>query len=364
MKIGIDVSRANHEQKTGVEWYAFHLVQELKKIIPEEIQVVLYSDTKLVGELADLPVNWESKVLSWPPKRLWTQLRLGWEMLVNAPDILFIPAHVFPIIHPKKTVMTVHDIAAKRFPDSYNWFEQWYSLWSAKKAVNNLWKVIVPSEFTKQELVSVFGGNNIQVVPHGYSERYGKIENEEGINKVLEKYNIKKPFILNIGRLEEKKNTWRIVKAFDQLDYSDLKLVMIGKPGYGYEKVEQVIKESDKKNNIITPGWVEEEDIPFLMNAAEVFVFPSLYEGFGIPVLEAMACGTPVVASKGNSLEEVGGDACVYVDPQDIGGIEQGISGFLKDKEFCNEKVGSGKEQIKRFSWVNCAEKTFSVLSR
>src|SRR3989338_7400368 len=178
MIIGIDASRANNEQKTGVGWYAYHLIQELKKTnsqfpIPN-YRVVLYSDRPLEGELAHLPEHWESKVLRWPPKRLWTQMRLSWEMLVRPPDVLFIPAHVFPIIHPKKTVMTVHDVAAVRFPETYNWFELWYTIWSAKTALKKLWKIIVPSEFTKTELSAMSADKNSQnvvVIPHGYDEK-------------------------------------------------------------------------------------------------------------------------------------------------------------------------------------------------
>ena len=143
MIIGIDASRANEEQKTGVGWYAWHVIQELKHLttLPlnhtttrQPLRVVLYTNKPLMGDLAVLPEGWSEKVLQWFPGRLWTQIRLSFEMLVNPPDVLFIPAHVFPIIHPKKTVMTVHDIAAIKFPESYNWFERWYSVWSAKFA--------------------------------------------------------------------------------------------------------------------------------------------------------------------------------------------------------------------------------------
>src|SRR3989339_1868807 len=149
MKIGIDASRANNLQKTGVEWYSYFLLKNLKKIIPEDIEVVLYTREKLQGDLAELPKNWSNKVLCWPPKIFWTQIRLSLEMLFHKPDILFVPAHVCPIIHPKKTVMTVHDIAALRFPDSYNWLEEWYSLASVRFALKNISKIITPSQFTK-----------------------------------------------------------------------------------------------------------------------------------------------------------------------------------------------------------------------
>lgn len=369
MIIGIDASRANHLQKTGVEWYAYFVIQELKKILPAEVEVVLYSDTSLQGDLADLPQNWSSKVLSWPPKRLWTQLRMSFEMLFHAPDILFIPAHVFPIIHPKKTVMTVHDIAGIKFPESYNWFERWYSTWTAKYAVNKLWKVIVPSQFTKDELLIHFPQakeKNIAVIHNGYDEKFLVPVPNEQKQEVLKKYNIQKPYLLTIGRLEEKKNTWRIIKAFEKIkknsNYTDVQLVLVGQPGFGYEKVEQILSHSPEKGHIIHPGWVSKEDLPALMQGAEVFVFPSLYEGFGIPVLEAFASGTPVVVSQGSCLGEVGQEGTVVVDPQSEISIAQGILSFLTSPDFKTTKIMAGKVRLQDFSWQKCAQGIAKVL--
>jgi glycosyltransferase involved in cell wall biosynthesis len=366
MTIGIDASRANNTQKTGVEWYAFFLIEELKKITPPEIKVILYSEKPLVGELAVLPPNWSSKVLAWPPKRLWTQLCLSFEMLMHAPDVLFIPAHVFPLIHPKKTVMTVHDVAALRFPHSYNWFERWYSLWSAKYAVKNLWKVIAPSQFTKDELFSLTQKNqNIEVVYHGYDERYNIRKDQKEIENILHKYKIEKPFLLSLGRIEEKKNTVRTIEAFNALkpEYPELKLVLVGKPGYGYEKVERAIAESPYKKDILRPGYVEQVDIASIMQATEVFVFPSLYEGFGIPILEAFASRTPVVTSKNNSCEEISGGAAREVDPLSSVDIQQAIDQILQDKSLQQNCIDAGQKRVQDFSWQKCAASTLKVLT-
>jgi len=364
MKIEIDASRANDEKKTGVGWYAYHVIQELKKQTPRDVEVVLYTNKPLKGELAELPDNWTEKVLRWPPQRFWTQIRLSWEMFFHRPDVLFIPAHVFPLIHPKKTVMTVHDIAALKFPESYNWFERWYTLWSARVALKKLWRIIVPSQFTRCELESLKVHNvkkdNVHTVHHGYDKRYKVIENETDTKQILNKYGITQPFLMSIGRLEEKKNTVRIIKAFEKIknEYKDLQLLLIGNPGHGYDKVELAIKNSKYKDDIITPGWVDNYDLPSLMNSAEAFVFPSLYEGFGIPILEALACGTPVVASKGNCLEEVGGDACEYVDAENIDEIAKAVESLLS-VEFDLKK---GLERVKDFSWEKCGRKTLDIL--
>lgn len=397
MAIGIDASRANHEQKTGVESYAFHVIQELKQILPATVKVVLYTDYPLQGDLAQLPANWSSRVLRWPPKRLWTQCRLSFEMLFRAPDVLFVPAHVPPLIHPRKTVMTVHDIAALRFPQTYSRFERWYSVWSAKKAVETLWRVIVPSEFTKQELLHFFGHErpralqqadaaailhrviyvaekeknktygHIRVVHLGCSPNvYGGTIAPDRIAAAKEKYGITKPYFLTIGRLEEKKNTWRLVRAFDQLKQTypdcDMQLVLAGKPGYGYAAVAKHIQTSEYKQDIIKTGWVDEADVPVLLAGASVFVFPSLYEGFGLPVLEAMAAGVPVIASRDTSLAEVAGDAALLVDPFHIHELVKKMHTLTTDAALRQSCIEKGKRQAARFSWKHCAEETARIL--
>lgn len=358
MRIGIDVSRANKTKKTGVEWYAYFLVQEMKKL--ELKDVILYSDTPLKGELADLPDGWTSKILRWPPKRLWTQLRLSWEMLINPPDVLFIPAHVPPVISPKKSVMTIHDVAAARYPASYNWFERWYSLWTAKHAVKKLAAVIVPTEFTKKEVQDVAGNGSsaIHVVHHGYH-----IESKAK-NVSLADLGITKPYLLSVGRIEEKKNTKRLVAAFNQLkaDGYDYQLVLVGKPGHGYEVVEQAITTSPYKDDIIRPGWIDQATLAGLYAQAGLFVYPSLYEGFGLPLLESFACSTPVVTATGSCLKEIAGDAAIYIDPLFVDSLVTHIKQVLDDDSLQKELIEAGKKRLELFDWEKTAKETVTVL--
>ena len=372
MIIGIDASRANKKEKTGVEWYAWHVIEELKKIIPEDHRVILYSDEPIIGALALLPKHWESRILHWPPKRLWTQVRLSREMFQHPPDVLFVPAHVFPIIHQKKTMMMVHDVAAATFPESYPWFERWYSLWSARFAARNLWKVIVPSQFTKDQLIKLSANSYelsaIIVIPHGVDSRYRKIHDRAAIDAVLNKYAIRRPFLLSVGRVEEKKNTANIVRVFDRLHGKVQgsgfggELVLIGNPGHGYEKVKEAIAQSPWKRDIRVLGWVETEDIVFFMNAAEAFIFPSLYEGFGMPILEAFACGTPVIAGKGSSLREVGESGAVYVDANNPNEIVEVIFRLRNEIGLRDSLIQNGFSRVKHFSWGEAAQKTKDAL--
>lgn len=371
MKIGIDASRANNLQKTGVEWYAYFLLKELKKIIPENVEVVLYSREALQGDLAELPKNWSNKVLAWPPKIFWTQVRLSLEMLFSKVDVLFVPAHVVPMIHPKKTVMTVHDVAAQRFPDSYNWFENWYSLFSARFALKKIWKIITPSKFTKDELQHFFADyfqtEKVKVIYHGFNNLYQKIYSLEEKNNILQKYKIKNKFLLSISRLEYKKNTVGIIKAFEilkaQVDYQDLQLVLVGKPGHGFAEIQKTLENIPYRQDIILPGWVAENDLPIILSSAQVFVFPSLYEGFGLPVLQAFASSVPVVTSLNSSLSEIAADAAMLVKADDYQEIADSIKQLLADENLRQEKIKLGLLRASEFSWEKCARETWEVLN-
>ncbi|MCB9799056.1 glycosyltransferase family 4 protein [Candidatus Nomurabacteria bacterium] len=379
MTIGIDASRLESQQKTGVEWYVYFLLLQMKQSVDTRTKVILYSRVPIIRQLGDLPKNWENRVLGWPPKRLWTQLRLSWEMFRRPVDVLFVPAHVFPIVHPKKTVMMVHDIAAYRQPQVYSWFERWYSLWSAKFAALHLWKVIVPSEFTKEELLDYLTNKKhyttqqiepiaqkIQVVHHGYDKGYEQRSDPKKVSKILNKYGIQKSYILSVGRLELKKNTVQIIQSFEKLKERlpevDLQLVLVGKPGYGYEKIELALRESPYRDDIILPGWIPQEHMRALYALAEVFLYPSVYEGFGMPLLESFASKTPVIASDLQVLEEVGGQAGVYVDFSDVESIARSLEAILKIDTLREEKIQLGQERLQQFSWKKCAQETLQSL--
>jgi len=359
LKLGIDASRANKKERTGVEKYCFQIIQHLKQVLPAEVQVILYSKTPLNYGLEQLPKNWKNKVLSWPGP-LWTQVRLSLEMFCHSPDILFVPGHVFPFLHPYRTVLTIHDVAAAEFPQSYNFFERFYSLYPAKRS-KALYKIITPSDFTKKQLQQHFSidSSKIRVIPHGY------IENCKGVQDpdVLNKYNVQQPFLLFLGRIETKKNVERIISAYNKLrSEKKLELVLAGKPGYGYKKIKQKINSSNYEEDIKELGWIDEQDKLNLISNSELLLIPSLYEGFGFPVLEAFDCETPVIASENTSLKEVGGKALFYVDPHSVDSIFQAIEKSLNNQKLRKKKIKIGRERLDKFSWHKAAKKTAKVL--
>ncbi|PIR66739.1 MAG: hypothetical protein COU51_02290 [Parcubacteria group bacterium CG10_big_fil_rev_8_21_14_0_10_36_14] len=349
MILAIDASRANKYEKTGVEWYSYFLIQEFKKIIPVKTKVILYSLSSLREDLLPLPQNWESRVLRWPFP-FWTLKRLSLEMLFHKPDILFVPSHIIPFFSPKNTFTTIHDIGFKRFPECYRTLQKKileFGIKRAKKAK----KIFAPSEFTKKELVDIckIPENKIIVTHLGYNDVYKKTENNEP--------SIKKPYLFYIGRLEKKKNIENIIKAFKLFskDNPDYTLILAGNKNPKFN-----IPKSTPK--IQTLGWVSNENATALMANAEIFLYPSLYEGFGIPILEAFACGTPVITSDRASMPEIAGDAALLVNPDSPEEIKNTILKIINNYALKKSLIEKGYNQCKKFNWQKCAEKTLNEI--
>ncbi len=362
MLIGIEAAHAAKAQRTGVEESAWQIIQHLKNTLPTTVQVVLYSHVPLTGALAQLPANWSVKVLRWPFSKLWSQVRLAWELWRNPPDVFFAPAQLLPWYAPKKSIVFLHDSAFLVVPEAYGVLSQWYlrlmNWWIMWRAA----VVVTSTEFNRQELLRWYGkqADRVRVIPLAYDARNFFLATRELFvvqkQKVLDRYGITKQFLIFVGRLEDKKNITNIVRAFELVrDAVDLQLVLVGKPGVGFDNIEQVITKSAHRSDIILPGWVEEKDLPILMAGADAFVFPSRYEGFGIPVLEAMAVGCPVVISRGTALPEVAGGAAEVVDMDDIADIAEHILRILPGQPQRETAINQGLERVTSFSWKQTA---------
>lgn len=363
MIIGIDASHANKSQRTGVEEYCWQVIQEFKNIIPSETKVVLYSNSALLPELSILPKNWEVKILNWPLKKMWSQFRLAFELWKNPPDVYYSPGQLLPFFAPKNSVVMVHDSAFEVYPTAYKFFGRQYLKWMNRLIIKKSKLILTSTKFNQQEMVWLYGQNiknlinKIKVVPLAYDSKKYNLEKEVGPN-------IYGQYILSIGRLEKKKNTKRIVLAFNLVkkEFPDLKLILVGKPGAGFDEVQQAIEQSEYKKDIILPGFVAAEDLLTILKNAKVFVFPSLYEGFGIPILEAMAVGVPVIVGKGSALEEVGGGAVEFVDPLDGREIAEKIVAYLSNTNRCQQKKEICLEEVKKYSWTKTARQTWEAI--
>jgi len=372
MVIGIDASRANKDNKTGTEWYSWHLIEEFKKIISPDDKVFLYTNTPLKGDLGKCPENFTEKILRWPPKYLWTQLRLWWELFLNPPDVLFVPAHTIPFLPiPRrcKVVVTVHDVGFRHFPDLYKPIQVWYHELTMKKIKKRADVILTISQFSKNEIMRYYGiaEERIKISYLGYDQdKYNTEEKVGGEPRlgVLDKYKITSPYLLYVGRLEKKKNIGNIVKSFALIKerFSDLKLVLAGNSGNQFEAIKEIIKNQKLENEIILPGYVEAQDLPPLIKGAAIFLFPTLYEGFGLPILEAMACGTPVITSDIEPHREVAGGAAALVDPYNPQSLADKIAEILDNPDYRQSLIAGGQKRSAEFSWGKTALATLKIL--
>ncbi len=358
MVIGIEAERANAPQKTGVEHYAKQLILHLAEI-DQKNTYVLYLRTKPEGWFLNLPENFKVKVMPFPI--FWTQIRLSFEMLLHKVDVLMIPASALPLIHPKNSVVTVHDLAWKFYPETFTGFMRWFLNWSTGFAAKNAKTVIAVSEATKKDLVKFYNveEKKVVVVHHGYDSNL-KIINHKS------KITLPDRFVLFLSTLQPRKNLEGLIDAFVELkkELPELphKLVVAGKPGWKFEGILKKIEEN--KDLVVYLNHLGEEEKGLVLSKAEILVLPSFYEGFGMTILEAFEAGVPVVTANISSMPEVAKDAAVYFNPHKVLEIKNAIKQVLLDKSLHDSLVVKGRDRLKVFSWEKAAKETLEVFKR
>jgi glycosyltransferase involved in cell wall biosynthesis len=362
MRIAIDASPAAKMPRTGTEFYTLHLILALAQIDADNEYVLLFNGDA-PEEFVALPGDFRSQEV--PQRWLWAQTRLARELRRLRPDVFFAPANVLPFLHPPTCVTTIHDVAFRLFPECYSAFVRWYLDLTTRFALRRAGKVIAVSHATKDDLVQIYGADpsRIEVIHSGVPAFSEALPTSEEIASTLSRLGITPPYLLFLGRLETKKNVARIVLAFLRLKDQGIphQLVLGGSPGVGFAETKALIDASAFAKDIILTGYVADEK-DCLYAGADAFVFPSLYEGFGFPILEAARHGTPVVTSRGSSLSEVAGDAAVLVDPLDVDQIADGISRVLGDRKFRERLVNQGYERLRDFDWRTTAAEVLGVL--
>lgn len=367
MRIGIDASRAFLKRRTGIEEYSYQVIRSLRDEIPDE-SVVLYVRKKLIFEGGRLhfslpaidfkiPEAWNVRGL-WAP-RFWTQVRLSLEVFLHAPDVLFIPAHTVPLIHPEKTIVTIHGLEYEFSPESYGFWERLYMRLTIRYSVSVASQIVAVSENTKRDLVRLYTvpEEKIKVIYEGLSSylSHGQVAKKK-----------ERPYFFFIGRLETRKNIVRIIEALDIFKKKTglpHELVLAGKPGYGYQEIKHRISKSEYKEAIHEIGYVSEAEKWELLRCAEALVFPSLYEGFGLPVIEAQTVGTPVITAHTSSLPEIAGDGALLIDPVEPRAIASAMETLVRNPEKRADIIEKATRNSQRFSWKKCAEELAGVIS-
>lgn len=357
--IGIDASRVAVDRRTGTETYTFELLSAIGRIAaPERFKLYLNS----AHPPDRLPACGEPVCIPFP--RMWTHARLSLEMTLHRPDLLFVPAHVVPLVHPR-SVVTIHDLGYLHHPGTHPSANRRMLDWSTKWSAHAATRIIAVSNATKVDLVREYGvdPHKIDVVYHGISREFQPGTAAE-IKRVRAKFSLPKHYVLAVGTIQPRKNYGRLADAIGRLNRNglDIALVIAGKRGWLAERTEQEIAAAGTPTKTLLLGYVDDQDLTALYSGAAVFCQPSLYEGFGMPILEAMAHGTPVVASSRSSLPEIGGDAARYADPFDPGSIASELRTVLTEDRIRRSMIDRGFARAREFSWERCAEETIAVL--
>lgn len=363
---GIDASRAARAHPTGTETYSLELIKALAKLATPQRRFKLY--TPYLPQHANWPDSpyVETRVIPWP--RLWTHLRLAAELQRRPPAALFVPAHVLPLHCPVPAIVTVHDLGYLHYPEAHRRFDRWYLDWTTRRHTHVAHHLIVDSEATKNDLINFYGAepHQISVIYLGRDETLTRVNNPEKIAAAKAKYGINGNYLLYLGTLQPRKNLGRLIDAFHLAVASRpneaLKLVIAGRQGWLYADIFAQVQRLGLTDRVIFPGYVAEADKAALLSGALAYVFPSLYEGFGLPVLEAMACGVPVLTSRLSSLPEVAGQAALLIDPHDTTQIAAGLIQLLNNLDLRNRLIAQGYDQIQQFSWPKAAVQVLEIL--
>lgn len=377
--IGIDASRAGLADKTGTENYSAELIRALLEL-PEarKHKWRLYARNPIIRPGPEEELQGRAlKYIPW--RRFWTQGGLALEMIKRPPDVLFIPAHTLPLLRPRRvrTVVTIHGLEYEYLPQYYQFPQKFYLNKSTEYAVRQADRLIAVSDWTKNQLVKRLGADakKISVIYEGVGRRILEAKEcqfkPDYLRQIRHKYNLPKNYLLFVGTVQPRKNLVRLIEAFARLFHSGVlkhstpewNLVIAGKLGWMYDEILAAPKKFGVSGRVKFIGRVAEADLAAVYKLAQVFVWPSLMEGFGLPILEAMTMGVPVITSTAGALPEVAGDAALLVDPTKPQDLAKAIKLTLENEDLRQVLVEKGFRRAAKFSWERAAKLTLKVLT-
>lgn len=362
MVIGIDGNEANVEKKVGIGQYAYELLLQFAKVRDEgKFKFEIYLKDNPRNEMPVPSSNFRYNVIG--PKKMWTQFGLPLNLFLSKhPDIFFTPTHYAPRFSPIPTAISIMDLSFIHFPNLFAKKDLYQLTNWTSYSVKNASKIFTISQSSKGDIIDIYGvdDNKIFVTYPGIKEATNvRILTMDDLRK---KFGIDKDYILFVGTLQPRKNIVKLIEAFSKIEKENLILVIVGKKGWLYEDILSAPQKFGVLERVKFLDFVEDKDLPSLYKNALCFVLPSLYEGFGLPVLEAMKHGCPVITSNVSSLPEAGGDAAIYFDPNNSDDIKEKIEKVIKNPTLRQEMIEKGYNQIKKFSWEKTAKETLRVL--
>jgi glycosyltransferase involved in cell wall biosynthesis len=369
--IYLDVSAAVHS-RAGLGRYAESLARCLIADGGGQDYALFYNRDRTIQQLAgleDAPARtvragykpWRMAVL------LGQWLRLDFDRLLPGATLFHATEHLLLPLRGVPTVLTAHDLIFRRFPQYHKRLNYWYLNLAMPLYAHRADAIVAVSECTRQDVIAAYGVPPEKVtVVYEAAEAHFSPPPAEAVARVRARYGLPERFLLTVGTIEPRKNLSRLLAAFEIVTRQGLvdAWAIVGRPGWLYDDFFARLEASPCREKVIRPGFVPDGDLPAVNAAATVAVLPSLYEGFGLPVLEAMACGAPVVCSDISSLPELGGDAARYFDPADVEAMAAALAEVLSDEALCGEMRRRGFEQAARFSWQRAARETRAVYER
>jgi glycosyltransferase involved in cell wall biosynthesis len=371
VRVAIDVRKIN---EFGVGTYIWNLVRNIA-VIDQQSDYLLLGSNRNFHELGPLPVNFR-QLYQGDDNGFWrNHCSIPMSLRKNRVDVVHVPHYEAPLLVPSRLVVTVHDCVHLLFPqDDTSKFQNYRAYLHTKKVVESAHHVVAVSESTKEDLINIFNlpEANISVVYNALDERSAHAHTPEERRQVLERYQLKDPFILYSGKIRPHKNVHRLIEAFgvlkmelkDDPRYQNLKLIIIGDELSKHQYLRLTVVRSGVQNDVRFFGFVPHPILRVFYQSAVLFAFPSLYEGFGLPPLEAMANQTPVVASNTSSMPEVVENAAVLVNPENVFDIARGMKVVLTDDVLRQRLIQRGLEQVAKFSWKVAAEKVIDTYRR
>jgi glycosyltransferase involved in cell wall biosynthesis len=366
MRIGID-AHAIGSESAGNETYYEQLLKHLAAAPTNGAHYVVYYTHLAAAGRVSLNGKFQWKRL-WPATPFW-RIPIGFPLEFRRARLdVFHAQLIIPPFCNCKTVTTIPDIAYEHYPDFFSTFETLRSKILTRRSAERADHIITVSEYSKRDISTTYhiDPDRITVTYEGAGPEFSPRDKATSRGEIARKYGIDNHFLLYVGRLQERKNLHRLLSAYAQVKKSgaDEKLVLVGKKDWMTQNLEAHVKYLDLADSVIFTGYVPSEDLPIFYNAAEAFVYPSIFEGFGLPVIEAMACGLPVLTSYGSSLQEVAGDAALLVDPMSEESIAQALAKVLGDPSLRLRLASAGLARSAAFSFKKTAEQTAHVYER
>ncbi|PLX28067.1 hypothetical protein C0583_02440 [Candidatus Parcubacteria bacterium] len=377
MRIGIDIRTLMDKHYSGIPEYSYKIIKNILEIDKENEYVLFYNSWKNISDsLPDFKKPNVSYYRTKFPNKIFNyilQKTLKWPKIdkLLEVDVFFMPHINFIALSNKvKKIVTVHDLSFVMYPEYFSLRKNiWHKSIGLEKMLASFDKIISVSKNTKNDIVKYLGidKEKIEVIYSGIPSEYKNIDvMDKKINEVRDEYNLNKPYIFYLGNIEPRKNILGLIKAFESLlenspRYNNYELIIAGAKGWKYKKIVKYWQNSKIKDKIRFLGYINSDDKKYLYNLASVFVYPSFYEGFGFPPLEAIVCGTPVITSANSSLAEILGQSALYVDAKDVVSIELAMKEVLDNNKLKEKILKDSQKFVEKYNWMNTAEQVYRV---